>query len=54
MTLSSSLAMGGYAFYVWSAYGIGLAVFVGCILSSVRDRRKIFHQLNKNLNKKPS
>lgn len=52
MILSSSLAMGGYAFYVWAAYGIGLVVFVGCILSSIRDRRKILHQLNIKNNKK--
>lgn len=47
MTLSSSLAMGGYAFYVWSAYGVGFAVLVGCVLSSIRARHKILHQLNK-------
>lgn len=34
------LSMGGYAFYVWSAYGIvAVVLIVNCILPLLRERR---------------
>jgi heme exporter protein D len=37
--MNEFFAMGGYAFYVWSAYGIATVVIAGEILA-VRARRK--------------
>lgn len=39
------LSMGGYAFYVWSAYGIGLAILVGNVLCSRKSRKKTLAKL---------
>ena len=36
MTLGEILAMGGYAAYVWSAYGLTLVVLIGNILLARR------------------
>lgn len=40
MNVFSSLAMGGYASYVWSAYGLVAAVFVINIVAIKRQRLK--------------
>jgi heme exporter protein D len=37
--MNEFFAMGGYAFYVWSAYGIATVVIAGEIIA-VRARRK--------------
>ena len=37
--------MGGYAPYVWSAYGITLVVLVFNVLSPLRQRRKLLEAL---------
>ena len=37
--MNEFFAMGGYAFYVWSAYGLAAAVIAGEIIA-VRARRK--------------
>ena len=34
-------AMGGYAFYVWTSYGIALVVLVINLVSPVIQRRKL-------------
>lgn len=39
MKLLDILNMGGYAFYVWSAYGITLAILACNVLLSVKTRR---------------
>ena len=39
--LREFLHMGGYAFYVWSSYGIALVVLVATALSPIRQRRKL-------------
>jgi len=39
MTVMEFLAMGGYAFYVWTAYGITLVVLIAnWVLPSRRER----------------
>lgn len=38
--MSEFFAMGGYGFYVWSAYGAALLVFI-VEVALVRHRRKI-------------
>ena len=37
--------MGGYAFYVWTAYGLTLAVLSGAVLSSLRRHRRLRREL---------
>jgi len=41
MNLNEFLHMGGYAFYVWTSYGIALLVLVVNILMPLRQRRKL-------------
>ena len=33
--------MGGYAFYVWTSYGIALVVLLANIIAPLRQRRKM-------------
>jgi heme exporter protein D len=40
MTLEEFLAMKGYGFYIWSSYGLALAIFV-VEIAMVRHKRKI-------------
>ncbi|HTY66229.1 MAG TPA: heme exporter protein CcmD [Alphaproteobacteria bacterium] len=37
--MSSFFAMGGYAAYVWPAYGVAAAVLIGVWIASVRGLR---------------
>jgi heme exporter protein CcmD len=37
--------MGGYAAYVWSAYGLGLVVLVGVLVHSIVWQRRVRRQL---------
>lgn len=49
MTLKEFFAMGGYAFYVWTSYGITLAVLVANIVIPVMQRKQwLRRQLLKN------
>jgi heme exporter protein D len=41
MSLNEFLHMGGYAFYVWTSYGIALIVLLANILLPTRQRRKL-------------
>jgi heme exporter protein D len=41
MSLTEFLHMGGYAFYVWTSYGIALIVLLVNLLLPIRQRRKI-------------
>ena len=52
MSLQEFFAMGGYAFYVWTAYGITLAVLVANIMIPVVQRKQwLRRQLLKNKRK---
>lgn len=47
LTMSEFLNMGGYAFYVWSAYGISLIVLViNAVIPMLREKR-LFHLISK-------
>ncbi len=47
LTMYEFLNMGGYAFYVWSAYGISLVVLIiNAVIPSLREK-KIIHLLSK-------
>ncbi|MGJ0516785.1 MAG: heme exporter protein CcmD [Methylomicrobium sp.] len=40
MSVQEFFAMGGYAFYVWTAYGITLAVLAANIMIPVMQRKQ--------------
>ena len=37
--------MGGYAFYVWTSYGLTLIVLVANVLAPLKQRRKLLADL---------
>jgi heme exporter protein D len=41
MSLNEFLHMGGYAFYVWTSYGVALVVLLGNVLLPARQRKKL-------------
>jgi heme exporter protein D len=43
--MSEWFAMGGYAAYVWSAYGISIAILAANVFVSGRKRNKIIKQI---------
>jgi heme exporter protein D len=45
MTLGSFLDMGGYAFYVWTSYGITTAVLLFNLLAPIVQRKQLLRQL---------
>ena len=47
--MSDFLHMGGYAFYVWSAYGITLVVLVGYIILPRRAERAALTEIELRL-----
>ena len=38
-TISQFMAMGGYAGFVWPAYGIGAAVMIGLLVQTLKNLR---------------
>jgi heme exporter protein D len=44
-TFSDFLAMGGYAFYVWTAYGITFFALIYLVISSRRKHKKILIEI---------
>lgn len=45
MSIKEFFAMGGYAFYVWTAYGITLAVLVANLVIPIVQRKQLIRQL---------
>jgi len=45
--MSEFFSQGGYAFYVWSSYGMGVALLIIEVLILRRDRRTIFARLGR-------
>ena len=41
MNLNEFLHMGGYAFYVWTSYGIALLILLVNVVLPLRQRRKL-------------
>jgi heme exporter protein D len=41
MNLNEFFHMGGYAFYVWTSYGIALLVLLVNVITPLRQRRKV-------------
>ena len=49
MNLSEFLDMGGYAFYVWTSYGISLLVLLLNVVAPVRQRKKLLADIARKL-----
>ena len=47
MSMGEFFAMGGYAFYVWGAYGVTAAVMAIEVLLVVRRRRTLWRRLGR-------
>ena len=45
MNLNDFLHMGGYAFYVWTSYGIALAVLLLNVILPLRQRKKLLDNI---------
>ncbi len=45
MNLTEFLHMGGYAFYVWSSYGLTLLILLINIVVPIRQRRKLLNEI---------
>ncbi len=45
MTWHTFFAMGGYAFYVWGAYGFATVVVIWNVVSAIRKRRTVLKML---------
>jgi heme exporter protein D len=43
--MNEFFSMGGYAFYVWSSYGVSLLVLVWVYVYPVMQRRKLIQHL---------
>jgi len=41
MSLTEFLHMGGYAFYVWTSYGLALVILVANVIGPMLQRRKL-------------
>ena len=47
MNLEEFLHMGGYAFYVWTSYGITLLVLLANIIGPARLRKKLLADITR-------
>ncbi|AJR09528.1 heme exporter protein CcmD [Photobacterium gaetbulicola] len=48
-SFSDFLAMGGYASYVWSAYGISFAALLWLIVSSLSTKRRLAAEIKNKI-----
>ena len=46
-SIASFLAMGGYAAFVWPAYGVALAVILALLIGSLRELRSCERELKR-------
>ncbi len=53
ISLRHFLAMGGYSFYVWSAYGITFAILSYYAFASIRNYKRLQRRLKKLLAQQP-
>ena len=49
MSLNNFLSVGGYAIYVWSAYGISFIVLFLNIILAIRNEHKTINEIKKRL-----
>ena len=45
MNLNEFFHMGGYAFYVWTSYGLALIVLLLNVLGPLRQRKKLLNDI---------
>ena len=46
-TLAEFLDMGGYAFYVWTAYGVATAVLLANLVTPIQQRKKLIAEMRR-------
>jgi heme exporter protein D len=49
MSLTEFLHMGGYAFYVWTSYGIALLILLANIIVPARQHRKLLSEIARKM-----
>ena len=47
MSFQEFIHMGGFGFYIWTSYFLGLIVFVGLVVSLKQQRKKLIKQLRR-------
>lgn len=45
MSFNEFINMGGYGFYIWSSYGMGLLVFASLVIANRRQRMRLIKQI---------
>lgn len=50
-SISDFFNMGGYAFYVWLAYGVTFSSLLMLIIASARQKRKVLIEIAKKMNR---
>ncbi|QYJ79046.1 heme exporter protein CcmD [Shewanella acanthi] len=50
-SISDFFNMGGYAFYVWLAYGVTFFCLTTLIISSARQKRKVLIEIAKKMDR---
>lgn len=50
-SISDFFNMGGYAFYVWLAYGVTFSCLAILIISSAKQKRKVLIDIAKQMNR---
>ena len=45
MTLTEFFHMGGYAFYVWTSYGLAMIVLLLNVILPIRQRKKLLNDI---------
>ncbi len=48
-SLTEFLHMGGYAFYVWTSYGITTVVLIVTAITPIRQRKKLLSGIARNI-----
>ncbi len=49
MNWSEFFHMGGYAFFVWTSYGLTLIVIVANIVSPIMQRKKVISRIKRTI-----
>jgi heme exporter protein D len=52
MTFAEFIHMGGYAFYIWGSYALGLVVFAVLFISVKQQHNRLIKQLSRELKRK--
>jgi heme exporter protein D len=47
MNLEQFLSMGGYAFYVWTAYAVAFAVLLANLIVTLRRKAEVFKSIER-------